>query len=118
MEHNKKIILESKVYFVSSEKDETVLLAMDVEINENEKTVKWFDTVKERLMYYELIVDSDHKHLVFERLEKEGGEIYTFIPLTLEIYDEKVKNRILIPKDFEFEEEMLKAFEETKNNAW
>src|SRR3989344_8420668 len=117
MEHNKKIILESKVYFVSSEKDETVLLAMGVEINESEKTIRWFDTIKERLMYYELIVDFDRKHLVFERSEKEGGGVYTFVPLTTKIYDEKVKKRILIPKDFKSEEEMLEAFEETKNNA-
>lgn len=115
MKNNK---LESRVYFVSSEKDKTVLLAIDVKIDENEKTVGWFDTVKDRLMYYESIVDPDDKHFVFQRSEKEGEGTYTFTPLILEIYREKVKNRILIPQDFKTEEDMLKAFEETKNNAW
>lgn len=115
MKNNK---LESRVYFVSSEKDKTVLLAMDVKIDENEKTIGWFDTVKERLMYYEFIVDPNDNHFVFQRSEKEGGDTYIFIPLSLEIYNKKVKNRILIPKDFESEEDMLKIFEETKNNAW
>ncbi len=106
------------LYFVSSESDSTVLLAMDIRIsNDIENTIRWFDSVKERIMHIEKIIDQSPLHFVFQR--KSGkNEVYTFVPLTLEIYNREVKNRILIPHNFATEDEMTNAFLETKNNAW
>jgi len=108
--------IKDKIYYVISDEDESVLIGMDLRINFNDKTISWFDTVKDRTMGFEAIIDDNPDHFVFKRSGR--GEVYTFVPMTLEVYNDNVKNRILIPRDLETEEDMLKAFEETKNNAW
>lgn len=113
---NSPIIFNRPVYFVSSPEDSSVLIALDVKINDD--SVSWFDTVKDRIMYIGKILDNNPEHFVFQRNDKGETGIYTFVPMTLEIYNQRVKNRILIQQDFSREEEMLKAFQETKNNAW
>jgi hypothetical protein len=108
--------LPGKVYYVYSPDDDTVLIAMDVIISDN--NIRWFDTIKERIMTIEKILSDNSSEFVFKRSQEEGGQIYTFVPLTLNIYKEKVKQYLVSPQDFENEEEMFKAFEETKKNAW
>jgi hypothetical protein len=54
----------------------------------------------------------------FRTPSDEGGKIYTFTPLTLETYKNKIKNKLPSPRDFDNEEEMFRAFEETKKNVW
>ena len=105
-------------YFVSSDTDNTVLLGMNLKLsNDLENEVRWFDTIKERVMHVEKIIDSNPEHFVFQR-KSTKNEIYTFIPLTLDIYNEKVKHKTLIPRDFTNTEDMVTAFKETRNNAW
>ena len=106
----------SSIYYVSCPSDDTVLLAFDLEVTE--RSVQWLDTVKDRIMAYESIVDSDQNHFVFERARLEGGGVYTFIPLTLSLFREKVKDHILIPQDFVTEEELFIAIQETRKNIW
>ena len=62
--------------------------------------------------------DDTDDYFTFERDRNEGGGTYTFVPMTLKIYNEKVKSRLFAKKDFINEEEMLKAFEETIKDAW
>mgnify|MGYP001230460932 CR=1 FL=1 len=110
--------LQERVYYVSARSDTTVLVAMDVEIRDG-NLIRWFDTVKERMMEIKEIVNDNPKHFSFKRDsgDKEG-DFYDFIPMTLEIYNTKVKKRLLSPKDITNEEEMFKEFETTRSNAW
>ena len=110
------IILNHRVYYVFSPEDDSVLLALDIKISND--LIKWFDTVKERIMYIDEIFDDNPKHFVFKLKDKNNIGVYTFLPITLKIYEEKVKNKILIPQNFSNEELMLRSFEETKENAW
>ena len=109
-----KIFDPDKIYYVSSPDDGTVLIAMNIEAGERE--IRWFDTVKERIMEVDSILDKDSEHFVFKR--QELGGVYTFVPMSLEVFREKVKNKILIPRDFDTEEEMVAAFKETIKNDW
>lgn len=110
--------LPGRVYFVeASNGDSTVLIAMDIYYTDGQ-TVRWFDTVKERVMGIEKVIDKKRGHFVFERAEAEGGGKYTFVPMTLKTYNQKVKKNILVPQEAVDEEEMLKAFEATHKNAW
>lgn len=108
--------LPGKVYFVQASNDSTVLIAMDV-VTDGE-IVCWFDTVKQRVMGIEKILDERPDHFVFERASGQGGGIYTFVPMTLALYHEKVKPHILVPRTFDSEEEMLRALESTRKDAW
>ncbi len=109
--------LPGRVYFVKASNDDTsVLIAMN--IYTDSRTISWFDTVKERIMGIEKIVDKKSDHFVFERAHSEGGGKYTFVPMTLKIYNQKVKKNILVPQEVTDEEEMLKAFEKTRESAW
>lgn len=104
------------IYYVSCPSDNTVLIAFDVEVKDG--VVRWLDSVKDRVMEYEHIIDSSQEHFIFKRTHREGGGIYTFIPLTLSIFREHVKDRILIPQDFKTEEELFAAIQETRKNIW
>ena len=106
----------ARVYYVTSPNDDTVRLAMDIGIKDG--MLCWFDTVKERRMKIGKIVEHTLTRFVFARADGEPGREYTFVPLTLEIFRAHVKDHILIPRDFESEEEMLQAFEQTRKDAW
>ena len=108
--------LPNRAYYVFSDQDDTVLVALDVKFDN--KRTGWFDTIKERIMTIEKIIDSDPQRFIFKRAPTEGGGIYTFVPMTLEIYKEKVKKHMIIPREFNDSEEMFSAFEETRKNAW
>ncbi|MBI4692360.1 MAG: hypothetical protein HY773_02950 [Candidatus Terrybacteria bacterium] len=108
--------LPARVYYVFSPEDDTVLLALDIRISGD--TISWFDTVKERIMHISQIQAEDSDRLILKTPEQEGGKVYVFTPLTLEIYKDKVKKRILVPQEFKNKEEMLQAFEKTRENAW
>jgi len=112
-----KRIFEHRVCYVSSPDDTTVLVAFDVEIK-NDGSIGWFDTVKERRMRIGEILDDTPERFVFKRNDGQQKVLYTFIPMTLDMYNEKVKHKILMPKTFTDEKEMLAAFEKTKENAW
>lgn len=108
--------LPARVYYVFSPEDNTVLLAMDIRISED--TIRWFDTIKERIMHIKQIQTENLNELTFKTSEQKDEKVYTFIPLTIEIYKDKIQKEILLPQDFQNEEEMFQAFERTRKNAW
>jgi hypothetical protein len=116
IEKNRKETLPGRVYHVSSAGDDTVSVAMDVTIDGD--VIRWFDTIKERIMTTKEIKPDAAGALVFVRAEEEGGGTYEFFPMTLELYNGKVREKLLAPKDFGNLEDLLAAFEETKKNAW
>lgn len=107
--------LPGAVYLVECETDETVLVAMRLEVvrrfSEGEEfiLVKWFDTVRERVMRAKLVWRVG-ECLAFERLETDGGGKYYFTPLTLEKYYSEVKDSLVLGEDFTSEAEMIEAF--------
>ena len=105
-----------KIFYVSSSSDPTVLVGLKVNIKG--RTISWFDTVKERSMTASIIKKNEPEHIVFERSKDEGGGEYNFVPLTLEIYRQKVKPKLMSPKEFEKQEEMEKSFEATLEDVW
>ena len=112
-EHVEK--LPGAVYLVECEADETVLMAMQLEVvrrfSEGEEfiSVKWFDSVRERVMRAKLVWRVG-ECLAFERLEADGGGKYYFTPLTLEKYYSEVKDSLVSGDDFTSEAEMIEAF--------
>lgn len=107
--------LPGAVYLVECETDETVLLAMQVEVvrrfSEGEEfiSVKWFDTVRERVMRAKMVWRVG-EYLAFERLESDGGGKYYFTPLTLEKYYSEVKDSLVSGEDFTSKAKMIEAF--------
>ena len=108
---------ENKLFFVESSTnpdgavlDGTVLVALRVNFNESSKLLTWWDSNKERSMIANDIVVDDEK-LVFTN---ESGNKYTFTPMTMEIYEGKVKDKIMTgDKDVTTMEELLEGFEKT-----
>jgi hypothetical protein len=111
-----EIKLPARVYYVSSPDDNTVLLALDVNILSD--AIHWFDTVKERVVHMAQVQAEYPAEFTFKTPDQEGGRTYTFTPLTLEVYNNKVKSEVLVPQEFSSEEEMLSAFEKTHENVW
>lgn len=107
--------LPGTVYLVECETDEAVLVAMRLEVvrrfSEGEEfiSVKWFDTVRERVMRAKLVWRVG-ECLAFERLGADGGGKYYFTPLTLEKYNSEVKDSLVLGEDFTSEAEMIEAF--------
>lgn len=107
--------LPGAVYLVECETDETVLVAMQLEVvrrfSEGKEfiSVKWFDTVCERVMRAKLVWRVG-EYLAFERLADDGGGKYYFTPLTLEKYYSEVKDSLVSGEDFMNESEMIEAF--------
>lgn len=108
--------LPAPVYYVTSDSDDSVLVGMDVQ--RTGPWMSWFDTVKERRMMAEAILDKNPEHYVFKRTAQEGGHTYSFVPMSLDIYNASVKSRIFNGREFADEQSMVKAFLEAKDNAW
>ena len=111
--------LPERVYYVESPEDDTVLVAIDVEIKEyhedNTMTVSWYDTTHERSMAAKEIIKKD-SYFQFERIMKDGERHYRFIPMSLEIYNKKIKDRLVAGSDFSNKEELIEAFLNTLKN--
>ena len=90
-----------RVYFVESSVDDTVLYAMDVRFFNQDKTIRWFDGTKERIMTAKGDPTKNPDRLVFHRSEEEGGGEYVFSPMTLEVYRAKVRDRLAAKQDFD-----------------
>ena len=105
-----------RVYYVESEQDNTVLIAINVTINS--KDINWFDGTKERIMQIGQILQDDKTTFSFERADGDIGAVYNLSKMTLSVYDEKVKGELSVPEEFYDEEEMIKSFESTINSAW
>ena len=113
--------LPGAVYLVECETDETVLVAMQLEVvrrfSEGEEfiSVKWFDSVHERVMRAKMVWRVG-ECLAFERLADDGGGKYYFTPLTLEKYYSEVKDSLVSGEDFTSEAEMIEAFLKGEGN--
>ena len=107
----RKYELPYPVYYVESPSDATVLLGMDV-VYDGE-IIRWFDAIKIRMMLIDEILTNECEKFSFQRRDGDGGT-YTFIPMTIEIYYEKVKRQLAGVKDFDNEDKLLQAFLDTK----
>ena len=104
--------LPASVYYVESNEDGTVLVGMKVtirRISNNHFVVSWWDPTHERCMSASEI-NCEGDSFSFKRISEEGGQTYYFRPMTLEIYNTRVKDRLLGKREFDNEEEMIKAF--------
>ncbi len=104
--------LPAPVYYVEATEDGTVLVGMKVtirRISNNHFAVSWWDPTHERCMSASEI-NCEGDSFSFKRISEEGGQTYYFRPMTLEIYNTHVKNRLLGKREFDNEEEMIKAF--------
>jgi hypothetical protein len=104
--------LPASVYYVESNEDGTVLVGMKVtirRISNNYFVVSWWDPTHERCMSADEI-NYEGDNFSFKRISEEGGQTYYFSPMTLEIYNTRVKDRLLGKREFDNEEEMIKAF--------
>ena len=133
---------EEQVYYVESDRDESVLVAVGLKIQKGvrggENTtdgdnggigdrengykhgsgnlrdggvyfLEWFDTVYWRRMTASEVW-SENGELFFKRIETEGGGMYHFMPMTVAIYNQFVRDELFEPKDFTDDEEVRLAF--------
>ena len=106
-----RMALPEPVYYVFSPQDGTVLVGIDVVVHmgNNRYVVSWWDPSHERSMTASKITcDSDY--FAFKRVDSEGGQIYFFIPMDLDIYNNRVKRFLISGRAFDNIEEMIKAF--------
>ncbi len=108
--------LSKPVYYVKSPDDDTVLVGMDVTIvhyrkgEESVYTVNWWDSTPHERRMGASQIKIEGEFFAFKRIDKEGGQTYYFRPMTLEIYNAKVKDRLTGKIDFENETDMINAF--------
>lgn len=101
---------EHALFFVESDSDDTVLVALNTYFNENSETITWWDSTKERAKAAKNLTLADDK-LSFT---DESGNNYTLTPMTMEIYEDKVKNKIKTgDKDVKNMEELIAGFEKS-----
>lgn len=106
---------EDQVFYVTSRKDETVLVAVGLTVKkgliEGDKVylLRWFDTVYWREMAASELHEQDG-YISFKRIEAEGGGVYYLIPMSLEIYNNLVKNELFNSREFRDEAEFRRAF--------
>ena len=81
-------------YLVECKSDSTVLLALQARVHLGR--VEWFDTVRDRSIHFDEI-GADGGTAVVQT--KEG--VYRFTPLTLELYRDRVRERVDGRPDFE-----------------
>lgn len=111
------------VYYIKSTNDETVLVGINVTIQctqvnqEKNILIKWYDTSHDRIMRASEI-EWKGKNFSFRRIEQEGGGVYYFTPMTIEIYNDKVKQYLIAGTEFTDEDSMIKAFLSTSENGY
>ena len=110
-------VLPEPVYYVFSPQDDTVLVGIDVIVRKsnNNYIVSWWDPTHERVMTA-LKITCDSDYFAFKRMDREGGQLYFFIPMDLDIYYKRVKRFLISGRDFDTKEEMIKAFHDAEGN--
>ncbi len=110
--------LSGDVFYVECADDNTVLIAMDIKISHG--YIYWFDTVKERIMAFSDIKINQDSTLNFERSSKKQKALgkYTFTPMSLSIYREKVKDNLLNGETLNTQEELVASFLKTRDHAF
>ena len=110
--------LPKPVYYIESPDDNTVLVGIDIAIEHDRigdqevSKISWYDTKHERIMMAsETMQKGDY--FAFKRIDREGGGTYYFEPMKLEIYNDKVKDRLADGGNFTNDDDLIKAFLET-----
>ena len=109
---NSDLILEKPLYFVWSNDDPYVLIALHPYYNKERQTLTWWDTTKERIADVESYKRSGDKSVTITT--KRQTQL-TFVPLSLQLYQNAVKDKLTDHPDFKTEEDMLAGFESTIN---
>lgn len=105
-----EFLSQRKVFFVGSSTDKTVLIAVHPRFQEQAKTLSWWDTVKERVKQVKSMQVGEEP--VLQIVDAQDNS-YMFVPLSLPLYNNVVRNRLPGKREFATEEEMVQAFEET-----
>lgn len=115
---NNILYFKDKVFYVNSFEDKSVLIAIDVFINKDFHLIKWFDGNKQRVMIFENIYFKENGEIEFIRNFNNQKINYYLYPLTLKIYNEKLKNFFKDEIEFKNEEDLIKKFLELRNNSY
>jgi hypothetical protein len=108
---------QQRLYYVSSPTDKTVLLAIDPVMEHD--AIVWFDTNKERIKPIFKITDDSEGHFSFITYDDQGAsEQYTFIPLTVTLYEQQIKRRLKDPRPYQNERHLFELLLATKKSAW
>ena len=92
----------AQVYWVRSNLDPTALIARTAAVEEG--WLRWDDTNRDRGRRVEkLEVRSEGEVWILT----EGGVEYTFVPLTLPVYDEHIRNLVELSPGFESTEALV-----------
>lgn len=84
-------------------------IAIKVSIDPKKKTVSWDDTGRGHAVKFESYSIGDRKVQVIS----EDGSVWTFVPLTVEIFN-RIKNQLThINKDFKSDEELIEYYTKT-----
>ena len=118
MDHNleelfKTYKFSNRVYNVISQQDDTVVLAVDPKFQGNFLT--WFDTVKERMKPVERVIKADTNEFSFI---SDNEVIYTFLPLTIDLYENNVKQHLIAPESYLNLEDLEAKIIHTIQSAW
>ena len=107
------------VYYIECPDDDTVRVALQpVLTTHGDGTGKmfWWDPSYPNHDRTRQVVAIGRKgDVVMFREAGDGGRIYRMEPLTLELYDAKVKPTLITPQDFESMEELEAAYREDCN---
>ena len=111
--------LPAPVYYIESTGDDTVLVGIGVRLATagDRALVSWFDTNRERQMHG-TILENNPSQFVFQRAAEAGGQTYSFIPLTLPIYQSAVKDKLWRGRNFDDEQTMISALLRSIRTAW
>lgn len=109
--------LPKPVYYIESPNDDTVLVGIDVTIEHRKDVtiIGWYDTLRTRRMTADA-VKQEGDYFAFKRSDQEGGGYYSFAPMNLKIYKDKVEQRLLSKRDFANDEELINDFLATLEN--
>jgi len=103
------------VYYIESPNDSTVLIGLDVTVeirHLNTNTIifiSWYDTSHERIMQATEIAQNG-ENFAFKRADSGNGSDYYLYPMSLEIYNQRVKQHLSTNEDFTNEKELIEAF--------
>lgn len=82
--------------------DESVLLAIDIQLHDN--YIEWYDTESYRKFIHDNIQQHESGSIEFINVANKNS--YTLTPLTLDLYNQQVKDRVHGSVDFSSEDEL------------
>lgn len=95
-----------KVYLVESADDDTVMLALDPAYDEG--YMRWYDTTRERMFAGQLLSQAKDR----AEFVSESGTFYSFSPLTLAAYRDRVQPSVVGSPHFSSEAELYRYYRE------